>query len=114
MLSSVVDLVLAVVVTGLEVAALALFWFRESLKAAAVSQALMSSVLGSILALGLATEVGRWFSRRRGKRGAERWSVLAAGCAWRGVVFSCERAGGPTVRWPTLRWGVRSCAWAGC
>jgi hypothetical protein len=112
MLASVVDFVLAMVVAGLEVAALALFWFRESLKAwaeqgrsvpggtrrlvvvlgvgsalpglaavgffevglkaAAVSQALMSSVLGSILALGLATEVGRWFSRRRGKRGAER------------------------------------------
>ncbi|MGW6140246.1 hypothetical protein [Streptomyces sp. NPDC055140] len=111
MLAWVVDLVLAVVVTGLEVAALASFWFRESLKAraaqgrsvpsgtrrlvvvlgvgsalpglaavgffevglkaAAVSQALMASVLGSTLALGLATEVGRWFSRGRRKRGAE-------------------------------------------
>ncbi|RFC69980.1 hypothetical protein [Streptomyces sp. AcE210] len=107
-----VDLVLAVVVTGLEVAALALFWFRESLKAwaaqgrsvpggtrrlvvvlgvgtalpglgavaffevglkaAAVSQALMASVLGSILALGLATEAGRWLCRGRRKGGAER------------------------------------------
>ncbi|MFE6960342.1 hypothetical protein [Streptomyces sp. NPDC057696] len=106
-----VDLVLAVVVTGLEAAALALFWFRESvkawaaqgcsvpggtrrlvvvlgagsalpclaavgffeidLKAAAVSQALVAMVLGSILALGLATEVGRWLSRGRRKRGAE-------------------------------------------
>jgi hypothetical protein len=108
----VVDLVLAVVVTGLELAALALFWFRESvkawaaqgrsvpggtrrlvvvlgvgstlpglaaagffeadLKAAAVSQALVASVLGSILALGLVTETGRRLSRGRRKRGAER------------------------------------------
>ncbi|MFD5118166.1 hypothetical protein [Streptomyces sp. NPDC058385] len=107
MLGWVVDLVLAVVVTGLEVAALALFWFRESLKvwaaqgrsvpggtlrvvvvlavgsalpglaavgffevdlkAAAVSQALVASALGSVLALGLATEAGRWFSRSRRK-----------------------------------------------
>ncbi|MFC9614776.1 hypothetical protein [Streptomyces sp. NPDC056938] len=108
----VVDLVLAVVVTGLEALALALFWFRESvkawaaqgcsvpggtrrlvvvpgvgstlpglaaagffeagLKAAAVSQALVASVLGSLLALGLATEARRSFSRGRRKRGAER------------------------------------------
>ncbi|MFE5195983.1 hypothetical protein ACFVAQ_30670 [Streptomyces sp. NPDC057651] len=108
----VVDLVLAVVVTGLEAVALALFWFRESLKAwaargrsvpggtrrlvvvlgvgsalsglaavgffetdlkaAAVSQALAASVLGSLLALGLATEARRWFSRDRRKRGTER------------------------------------------
>ncbi|MFB7709288.1 hypothetical protein [Streptomyces sp. NPDC056105] len=108
----VVDLVLAVVVTGLEAAALALFWFRESVKAwaaqgcwvpggtrrlvvvlgvgsalpgqgavgffkvglyaAAVSQALVAMVLGSILVLGRATEVGRWFCRGRRKPGAER------------------------------------------
>lgn len=108
----VVDLVLAVVVTGLEVAALALFWFRESVKAwaaqgrwvpggtrrlvvvlgvgsalpglgavgffevglhaTAVSQALVAMALGSILALGLAAEVGRWFCRGRRKPGAER------------------------------------------
>ncbi|WP_326708755.1 hypothetical protein OG758_04710 [Streptomyces sp. NBC_01474] len=108
----VVDLVLAVVVTGLEAVALALFWFRESVKAwaaqgrsvpcwtrrvvvvlgvgstlpglavagffeacleaAAVSQALVASVLGSLLALGLATEARRWFSRGRRKRGTQR------------------------------------------
>lgn len=107
-----IDLVLAVLVTGLEVAALALFWFRESLKvwaaqgssvpggtrrivvalgvgsalpglaavgffevdlrAAAVSQALVASVLGSILVLGLATEAGGWISRCRRRRSAER------------------------------------------
>ncbi|MFB8272384.1 hypothetical protein ACFC96_38180 [Streptomyces sp. NPDC055955] len=112
MLSGVVDLVVAVVVTGLEVVALALFWFRQSLKAwaahgrsvpggtrrlvvvlvvgsvlpglaaagffeadlkaAAVSQALVASVLGSLLVLGLVTEVGEWFSRGRRKRGAQR------------------------------------------
>ncbi|MGW6399164.1 hypothetical protein [Streptomyces sp. NPDC055134] len=112
MLGRVVDLVLAVLVTGLEVAALALFWFRESLKvwaaqgssvpggtrrivvvlgvgsalpglaavgffevdlrAVAVAQALVASVLGSILVLGLATEAGRWISRGRRKRSAER------------------------------------------
>ncbi|MER7199836.1 hypothetical protein CG723_12925 [Streptomyces sp. CB01635] len=112
MLGWVIDLVLAVLVTGLEVAALALFWFRESLKvwatqgssvpggtrrivvvlgagsalpglaavgffevdlrAAAVSQALVASVLGSILVLGLATEAGRSISRYRRRRSAER------------------------------------------
>ncbi|MFE2988941.1 hypothetical protein [Streptomyces sp. NPDC059262] len=54
MLGWVVDLVLAVVVTGLEVAALALFWFRESLKAwAAQGRCVPGGTLRLVVVLGV-------------------------------------------------------------